>query len=89
MPKRKTQKRANPAETYLPWLERLWHDLPQYVCRLCSYETLEERAIEAHYDAEHRPPAPKPASTRLFVTDRFGNVVSAPAAEAESAESEV
>lgn len=59
----------------LPYEERRWNNLPQYVCRACGFDTLRLPAMLAHLAERHGPPAPPREPRTILVTDRFGNVV--------------
>ncbi len=36
-----------------------WKGLPQFVCKKCSFDTLDEAAMHEHIKNVHTPPKPK------------------------------
>ncbi|MGE5553297.1 MAG: hypothetical protein ACM3XZ_05160 [Betaproteobacteria bacterium] len=51
-----------------------WNGLPQYRCRLCPFDTLDEAAMKRHIEERHTVrPATVPVEVPLL--DRFGNPI--------------
>ena len=69
------EQKPESAPEELPYEERRWNNLPQYVCRECGFDTLELPAMLQHLAARHAPPAPPREPRTILVTDRFGNVI--------------
>lgn len=55
------------------WTVGRWHDRPQYCCKYCAFDTLDEASAQAHYDNVHAPPSPPPSPVQIPRYDRFGN----------------
>ena len=61
-------------EVDLRWTMGQWGDYPQWRCAACPFDTLDgEEAMQAHWQAEHAPPAPVVAPPTIQIYDRWGN----------------
>ena len=66
-----------PAADARPWTVGSWNGLPQHLCRLCPFDTLEgEAVIRAHYRERHGSPPPEPPRRVVSqILDRWGEPI--------------
>lgn len=68
----------------LPYTLGEWKGLPQYRCKFCAFDTLNEPKILEHYASRHAP-KPEPKPTPLIQSfDRWGNPLNPSPAAAET-----
>ncbi len=58
------------------WTMGMWHELPQWRCTACAWDTLDgEDAMVAHWNERHAVKAPKAVGPPVVKRSRYGNVV--------------
>jgi len=56
------------------WTEGAWKGLPQYRCKYCPFDTLDEELMREHYLKVHLASQPTPPIS-VPVTDQFEETV--------------
>ena len=83
MAKRQTESEQTPEEIFVAgeqadpaplWTMGQWGGIPQWRCACCPFDTLDgEDVMQAHWQAEHAPPAPVVTPPTIQIYDRWGN----------------